>query len=55
MSQLIKNNSTISPILLGSPFSFVSQYAVHILGEKENFVQVAMYSITVTNSYAIDS
>ena len=36
-------NSTagISPILLGSPFSFVSKYAVPILGEKQNFIQVA--------------
>ena len=36
-------NANISPILLGSPFGFVSQYAVHILGEKLNFVQVCSY------------
>lgn len=36
----LRKNGTVSPIVLGSPFSFVSQYAVHILGEKQNFVQV---------------
>ena len=33
-------SSAISPILLGSPFSFVSEYAVNILGEKQKFSQV---------------
>ena len=33
-------NSTVSPIVLGSPFSFVSEYTVDILGTRQNFVQV---------------
>ena len=38
-----EQNHSISPIVLGSPFSFVSEYAVHILGEKQKFAQV-LYS-----------
>ena len=33
-------NSSISPIVLGSPFSFVSEYTVDVLGNYQNFVQV---------------
>ena len=33
-------NSSISPIVLGSPFSFVSEYTVDVLGKYQNFVQV---------------
>lgn len=37
-----QSNSTASPIILGSPFSFASEYTVDILGEKQNFAQVAI-------------
>ena len=40
-------NSTVSPVVLGSPFGFVSEYAVHILGNRQNFVQVLyMYQLS---------
>ena len=33
-------NSTVSPVVLGTPFDFVSEYTVDILGKHQNFVQV---------------
>ena len=33
-------NSTVSPVILGSPFNFVSEYTVDVLGKHQNFVQV---------------
>ena len=33
-------NSTVSPVVLGSPFDFVSECTVDILGNHQNFVQV---------------
>ena len=33
-------NSSLSPIVLGSPFSFVGEYTIDILGKHQNFAQV---------------
>ena len=33
-------NSTVSPVVLGSPFDFVNNYTVHMLGKHQNFVHV---------------
>ena len=33
-------NSTVSPVVLGSPFGFVNEHTVDILGNYQNFVQV---------------
>ena len=33
-------NSTVSPVVLGSPFGFVNEYTVDILGSHQSFVQV---------------
>ena len=35
-------NSSISPIVLGSPFSFVSEYTVDVLGKYQKFFQVKL-------------
>ena len=40
-------NSTVSPVVLGSPFGFVSEYTVDILGNYQNFVQVLYMYITM--------
>ena len=40
LRKLISQNSIISPIVLGSPYSFVNEYAVNILTSKQNFAQV---------------
>ena len=47
MSEL---NSTVSPVLLGSPFDFVNEYTVNILGNHQNFIQVSiLYIATYIN------
>ena len=33
-------NSTVSPVVLGSPFDFVSEHIIDILGNHQHFVQV---------------
>jgi len=40
LHELMSQNSTISPIILGSPYSFFNEYAASILGSKHNFAQV---------------
>ena len=40
LHELMSQNSTISPIILGSPYSFFNEYAAGILGSKHNFAQV---------------
>ena len=43
-------NSTVSPVLLGSPFDFVNEYTVNILGNHQNFIQVCiLYIATYIN------
>lgn len=41
-------NSSISPIVLGSPFSFVGEYTMDILGKHQNFAQVMMVRAIAT-------
>ena len=45
MSEL---NSTVSPVLLGSPFDFVNEYTVNILGNHQNFVQVSILYVAIS-------
>ena len=33
-------NSTVSPVVLGSPFDFVNEHTIDILGNHQHFVQV---------------
>ena len=40
LHKLMSQNSTISPIVLASPYSFFNEYAVNILGTKQNVAQV---------------
>ena len=40
-------NSTVSPVVLGSPFGFVNEYTVDILGNYQNFVQVSILYVTM--------
>lgn len=46
---LSQPNSTVSPIVLGSPFSFVSEYAVDILGKHQNFAQVLASTVGIAS------
>ena len=46
--KLMSQNSSVSPIVLASPYSFFNKYAVDILGTKQNIAQV---SITIIASY----
>ena len=40
-------NSTVSPVVLGSPFGFVNEYTVDILGNYQNFVQVSILYVAM--------
>ena len=41
----MSQNSTIGPIVLASPYSFLNDYAAKILGSKQNIAQVNRISI----------
>ena len=40
-------NSTVSPVVLGSPFGFVNEYTMDILGNHQNFVQVSILYVAM--------